>query len=210
VEVISEVRAFLAVNLDLRATRRVADLQAKVHEALGARSTQLRWVPPTNLHVTMKFLGAIDAQLVAAIRDAIRPVAAKTRAFRVRARGLGAFPDVASPKVVWIGAEAEGGALDALAVAIDDALLGIGFPKEKRKFHAHLTLARVKDAAGLGLGAAFEQVGPADCGDSVVSEVVVYRSETKPSGAEYEALERIPLAPRGQEGTGGSRGAPTR
>lgn len=207
---IEEVRTFLAVSLDLRATRRVADLQAKLHQALGPRGAQLRWVPPTNLHVTLKFLGAIDAQLVAAIRDAIRPVAAKTRTFRVRAKGLGAFPDLAAPKVVWLGVEAEGGALDALAAAIEDALHGIGLPKEKRKFHAHLTLARVKDAAGLALGATFEQLGPADCGDSPVSEVVVYRSDTKPSGAEYEALERIPLAPRGQEGTGGSRGAPTR
>jgi 2'-5' RNA ligase len=204
-----EVRTFVAVSLDLRATRRVADVQAKVHQTLGPRSAQLRWVPPTNLHVTVKFLGAIDAQLVAAIRDAIRRVAAKTRTFRVRAKGLGAFPDALSPKVLWLGVEAEGGALDALSAAIDDALHGIGFPKEKRKFHAHLTLARVKDAAGLALGAVFEQVGPADCGDSAVSEVVVYRSDGKPSGAEYEALERIPLAPRGQEGPGGSRGAPT-
>lgn len=205
---IDEVRAFVAVNLDLRATRRVAELQAKVHQALGPKSALLRWVPPPNLHVTMKFLGSIDAQLVAAIRDAVRPLAAKTRAFRVRPRGLGAFPDLTAPKVLWLGAEAEGNALDALAAGIEDALHGIGFAREKRKFHAHLTLARVKDASGLALGTVFEQVGPTDCGDGTVSEVVVYRSETKPGGAEYEALERIALAPR--EGTGGSRGAPTR
>ena len=85
--------------------------------------------------------------------------------------------------------------------AVDGALLGIGLPREKRKFHAHVTLARVKDPAGLELPALFEQVGPTDCGDSPVGELVVYRSETKPSGAEYEALERIPLAPRGQDGS---------
>lgn len=202
-----EIRAFVAVSLDLRTTRRVADLQRRAHDALGPRSSQLRWVPPTNLHVTLKFLGAIDAAVVPAIRDALRPVAAATRTFRVRARGLGAFPDLAAPKVLWVGTESDGGALDALATAIDGALLGIGFPKEKRKFHAHLTLARVKDPAGLALPALFEQLGPSECGDSPVSELQVYRSETKPSGAEYEALERIPLAPRGQEGTFGSRGA---
>jgi 2'-5' RNA ligase len=195
--VIDEVRAFIALNLDLRTTRRVADLQAKLHQALGPKSAQLRWVPPTNLHVTMKFLGAIDAPLVTAIRDAIRPIAAKTRTFRARARGLGAFPDLTSPRVLWLGTDAEGGAIDGLAAAIEDALHGIGIAKDKRKFHAHVTLARVKDAGGLSLGALFEQVGSSDCGDGPVSEVVVYRSDTKPSGAEYEALERIPLAPRG-------------
>lgn len=205
-----EVRAFVAVNLDLRTTRRVADLQKRAHDALGPRSAQLRWVPPPNLHVTLKFLGSIDAQLVPAIRDAIRPVAAATRPFRVRARGLGAFPDMASPRSLWVGTDAEGAALDALAAAIDGALLGIGLPKEKRKFNAHMTIARVKDPAGLALPALIEQIGPTDCGDCTVGEVVVYRSETKPSGSEYEALERIALAPRGQEGTGGSRGAPTR
>lgn len=207
---IEEVRAFVAVNLDLRTTRRVADLQARVHQALGAKGAQLRWVPPPNLHVTLKFVGAIDAQLVAAIRDAIRPVAAATRAFRVRTKGLGTFPDAQSPKVLWVGTESEGGALETLAAAIDEALVGIGIPREKRKFHPHLTLARVKDGAGLALASVLDPLAPADCGDCTVSEVVVYRSETKPGGAEYEALERIPLAPRGQEGTGGSRGAPTR
>lgn len=198
---IDDIRAFVAVNLDLRTTRRVADLQKRVHDALGPRSQQLRWVPPANLHVTVKFLGSIDRSLSVAIRDALRPLAAATRSFRVRARGLGAFPDTTTPKVLWVGTDAEGGALEGLANAVDGALLGIGLPKEKRKFHAHVTLARVKDAGGLGLPALFEQVGPTDCGDSPVGELVVYRSETKPSGAEYEALERIPLAPRGQDGT---------
>jgi len=198
---IDDIRAFVAFNLDLRTTRRVADLQKRVHDTLGPRSGQLRWVPPANLHVTVKFLGAIDPSLTVAIRDALRPVAATTRTFRVRARGLGAFPDTTGPKVLWLGSEADSGLLDGLAAAVDTALLGIGLPREKRKFHAHVTLARVKDPAALGLPAIFEQVGPTDCGDSPVSELVVYRSETKPSGAEYEALERIPLAPRGQDGS---------
>ena len=207
---IEEVRAFVAVNLDLRTTRRVADLQRRVHETLGPRSQQLRWVPPANMHVTLKFLGAIEAQLAGAIRDALRPTAAATRTIRVRARGLGAFPDAASPRVLWVGAESEAGALEALAAAVDLALVGIGLAREKRKFHAHLTLARVKDPAGLALASTFEQIGPADCGDGTVGELVVYRSDTKPGGAEYEALARIPLAPRGPEGAGGSRGVPTR
>jgi 2'-5' RNA ligase len=193
---IGEIRVFLGVNLDLRTTRRVADVQKRLHEAMGEKAKELRWVPPTNLHVTLKFLGAIDAPLVNAIRDALRANLASRRSFRVRARGLGAFPDVASPKVVWLGVDDDSGSLAALAGEIDEKLLGIGFEKEKRRFHAHVTLARVKSSEGLGLEEAFAALGPAECGESQITDVVVYRSDNVRSGVEYQALERLALAAR--------------
>jgi RNA 2',3'-cyclic 3'-phosphodiesterase len=191
---IDEIRVFLGVNLDLRTTRRVADLQKRLHDGMAERARALRWVPPTNLHVTLKFLGAIDAPLVNAIRDALRPVLGTRRPFRVRARGLGAFPDTTAPQVVWAGVDDETGALGVLSATVDEQLLGVGFSREKRKFHPHVTLARVKSHEGLGLAEAFAAVGPVDCGESPISEVVVYRSDSVRSGVEYQALERLPLA----------------
>lgn len=201
---IGVVRVFLGVNLDLRTTRRVADVQKRLFDAMGERAKQLRWVPPTNLHVTMKFLGGIDPPLVGAIRDALRTGLSARRSFRVRARGLGVFPDAAAPKVVWLGVEDDSGSLVGLAAEIDERLLGIGFAKEKRRFHPHVTLARVKSGEGLGLEETFAALGPTECGESSITEVVVYRSDNVKSGVEYQALERLALAARAsREGSPG-------
>ncbi|MCC7540945.1 MAG: RNA 2',3'-cyclic phosphodiesterase [Deltaproteobacteria bacterium] len=195
------VRAFLAFNLDLAATRRVVEVQRQLRAALTAEAGwKVSWVPPPNLHVTLKFFGEIDDTLAAPIRDALEPIIAKRRALRARARGIGSFPKDREPRVLWLGlddrdAEVRGAPLADLARQIDDRLAEIGFAKETRPFHAHLTLGRVK-VAPAGWREALAPFAETDAGQAHVTEVVLFRSDLSRAGAEYHALCRMPFVLR--------------
>lgn len=192
------VRAFLAVNLDVAATRRAADVQQKLRVACDAASWKVAWVAPPNMHVTLKFFGDIDDTLAEPIRAALASIVAKRRPLRVHAQGVGAFPTSGPPRVLWLGLShggVDGGpsrALAELAAEIETALGEIGFARESRAFHPHLTLGRVKHAPREP-GETLQPLARADAGDATVTEVVLYRSDLSRRGAEYTALARLPL-----------------
>lgn len=195
------VRAFLAINLDIAATRRVAELSRKLRETLTAEAGwKIAWVPPPNLHVTLKFFGEIDDTLAAPIRDALDPIVAKRRPIRARARTVGSFPVDREPRILWVGVDdregdARGAPLADLARQIDERLADLGFAKETRAFHPHVTLGRVK-AAPSGWRDQLAPFAGSDCGSASVTEVVLYRSDLSRTGAEYHALARMPFLQR--------------
>jgi 2'-5' RNA ligase len=184
------VRAFVGCLLDLTATRRVVDLARAVRRASDAAGWKAAWVPPPNLHVTLRFLGDIDAGLVPALSDGLANIARQHAPLRFTVSGLVAFPSRESPRVVCADITQGHEALGALARAVDDLLFDLGIPREKRPFHGHVTLARVKHAptalSGLGLP-------NADCGPATVNEITLWRSDLQRAGAEYHALWRHPL-----------------
>lgn len=155
----------------------------------------MAWVAETNLHVTLKFLGQIEATRVAAIADAIGVVAARTPSFELVVRGLGAFPTPARPRIVWVGLE-PAAPLAVLAGALDSALATLGFAREARPFAAHVTLGRVRDSRrNPALAAALAR--PAECGRLTVARVALMRSELHPRGARYTELTSVVLAGAG-------------
>lgn len=187
------IRAFLAVNLPVALIEEVRELQDQLRERASQAGMKVVWVPPTNMHVTLKFLGEIPEESAWSIRDALAPVAAAQPIVSVTVRGTGVFPDVDRPRVMWVGVDSEGDALALLARRLDETLEGLGFALESRPFHAHLTLGRVKQGASPELLAGVEQVSfvHSDCS---VHEVVLYQSVLERKGAEYTALGRFPLA----------------
>lgn len=184
------VRAFVACLLDLGTTRRVADLSKALRRKADAAGWKASWVPPPNLHVTVKFLGDVDAGLVPALSDALARAAGGVAPLRLGVKGLDGFPAPARPRVIVLDVAQGREALAALAGAVDDALADVGMPREKRAFHGHVTLARVKQAGG-----ALADLGPldVDLGVSPVTELTLYRSDLLRQGAEYHVLSRHPL-----------------
>ena len=140
--------------------------------------------------MTLRFLGDIDAGLVPALSDGLANIARQHAPLRFTVSGLVAFPSRESPRVVCADITQGHEALGALARAVDDLLFDLGIPREKRPFHGHVTLARVKHAptalSGLGLP-------NADCGPATVNEITLWRSDLQRAGAEYHALWRHPL-----------------
>ena len=146
----------------------------------------------SNLHVTLKFLGQVDEARLGPIGDALAAVAARTSAFPLDVRGLGAFPTPMRARILWVGL-APPARLATLAGDVDVALGALGMERESRPFAAHVTLGRVREGRrNPALADALAR--PADCGRLAVTRVVLMRSELHPRGARYTELASVLLA----------------
>jgi 2'-5' RNA ligase len=200
-------RLFVACELSGEVRAALAAVQDQLRAAGAGR---LRWVRPEGIHVTLKFLGEVEANRVDAICAALGP-AVEPFSMRVRPAGLGGFPSAAlraGPsaslrasggarlRVVWIGLEGDIDALAALAGRVDRALESLGFPREARPFAAHLTLARVRDEASAEerrrLADLVAGQTPAPLPELVLKHVHLVRSVLQPGGAVYQRLASFP------------------
>jgi 2'-5' RNA ligase len=182
-------RIFLALNFSVAVTRRIADEIEPRKPPFAEAGFKVAWVPAANLHLTLRFIGSISDELVEGVVGATRKVAARHAPFEARAAGVGAFPSLERPSVLWIGVTAPP-ALASLQKDVEAAMIELGFPGEERAYHPHVTAARIKDGRG---SAAELWRGEADCGASTFTEIVVYESKTRSAGAEYIARARLPL-----------------
>ncbi len=186
------VRCFIAIDLSSDVRAAIAWAQTRVRTA--AAHADVRWVDPAQFHLTLKFLGAVPDGRVAAVSGALEAAVAGTSPVGLVAAGLGGFPSLRSARVLWAGIAAGVPALAELAAAIDRALTPLGFPPEGRPFQGHLTIARVRSPrAGRALAAAVEAAGAPAFGSWTASEVVLYESRLKPTGALYTPVSRHPL-----------------
>lgn len=164
-------------------------------ERLRARARGVAWVAPENLHVTLKFLGAVDEGRVPGVTAALAGAAGGAAPFDVVVQGLGAFPSLTRPRVIWAGMGEGARPMAELAARVDGALAALGFPRETRDFAAHVTLGRVRAphrdpdlAAALAAGARSE------FGRVRVARVSLMRSDLSARGARYTVLAACPLA----------------
>ena len=184
----NRIRAFVALTLPIELVERAAELQGELRRAAEGR--RIAWVPPANMHVTLKFLGEVPEESVPAIDGALRPRLGRLGPLSLAVRGVGAFPKAGPPRVLWLGLSADSDALTVLAGEVQDALDGIGFPRDKRAFSPHLTLGRVKEGGDRDLIAPFAD---RDLGSCKAGEVVLYKSVLQRKGSEYFTLHRYRL-----------------
>jgi len=180
------LRAFLAV-----------DLAPKIHAALvrlkcelAARAPKVRWVHDEGLHATIKFLGTIAPAQLDAVRRILTPLVSEVVPFTAAVRGLGVFPSLKRPRVVWVGLHSDG--LARLAELVQQGIEPLGFAPEARPFRAHITLGRI-DApqAWARLLDALQAHWSDDFGTCQIGELCAYRSELRPGGAVYSQLWTI-------------------
>jgi RNA 2',3'-cyclic 3'-phosphodiesterase len=190
----STLRTFVAVEMD-EAIRRAA---ARWIEEFRTAAADVNWVKPQNMHLTVKFLGDVASDKIPQVCDTVARAVADIQPFELEIRGVGAFPNVKRPRNVWLGVGAGEERLADLAERIDAALKKIGFPREARGFHGHLTLGRIRHPSpGLStLARLLPSNGTAGVAAGVVAveEVVVFSSQLSRAGPTYEALSRAPLS----------------
>ena len=175
----------LFVALDIPET--VRDSLARLSRPLQQTSPGARWVRLEGAHLTLKFIGETPPDRAERIRSALAEIQA-TGPIELCFAGLGFFPDVRRPRVLWAGIETDD-ALRALAAAIETQLEPLGIPREAREFQPHITLARFDSPKGLDpLRAAVEKLGRAEFGRATAGEFHLYRSVLKRGGAEYTRL----------------------
>ncbi|MCU1278533.1 MAG: ligT [bacterium] len=182
-------RTFLALNFSVAVTRKIAEEVDRLKAPMGEAGFRVAWVPAANLHLTLKFLGSINEELVEGVTGACRRVAARHLPIEAKAVGLGAFPSLQKPSVLWVGVEAPP-SLAALQRDVEATMVGLGFEKEERAYHPHVTVGRVKESRG---PATDLWKGETLLGSSTFAEIIVYESRTRSAGAEYVARARVPL-----------------
>ncbi|HEX2570845.1 MAG TPA: RNA 2',3'-cyclic phosphodiesterase [Polyangia bacterium] len=209
----SSIRAFLAINLPVPVVRRLTDEVRALQPAVKAAGLEVAWVPAANVHLTLKFFGNIDPVVVAAIQSRLSSGLRAHPPFELEARGLGAFPDARRPRILWAGLR-ESAPLLALQKDIEDWMEEIGFEREARTFHPHLTLGRVKHGGAQNEETIATLLGEREkalFGGGRITEVVLYESRTLRAGAEYTPLTRVALGAPGHGAPGaGERKTPTR
>lgn len=183
------IRAFVGVRIHPEVTEKISEAQFQLQRKLPG----VRWVACENLHFTLKFLGSVPEEKVGPIMEGLEQPVRAVRRFSVAARGIGVFPGLRRPRVLWVGLESE--ALGRLALGVERALEPLGFARERRSFQPHLTIGRWRDPSSspAGLGREIESWKEREFGAFWVEEVVLFQSFLRPAGAVYSALGAVPL-----------------
>jgi 2'-5' RNA ligase len=197
------VRLFVAIDIDEEIRRRIAAFI----DAMRGAAPLARWQGVGNLHVTLKFLGETPIERVESVKQSLSSVAHAP--VEIQFTGCGFFPNARSARVFWAGVES-GDALASLASQIDDKISRLGFEREQREFHPHLTLARASlrsgqpasgdphqptRRSGSALGSLAQSIpksGP-EFGRMTAHEFYLYESKLSPRGAQYTKMARFPL-----------------
>jgi len=188
------VRAFIAIEVPAE----VQEHAGRLIQRLRVSNAKVKWVPQEQLHWTLKFLGEIDLNEVPEICAAMSAAVGELAPFDVEALGAGAFPDVRSPRTVWIGMGRGSEETIDLHGAIERSLAKLGYRTEGRRFRPHLTIGRVRNSP-LGipeLGKLIEQNAQFEGGLSSVFEVTVFSSELGREGPTYTPLAHVELSGR--------------
>ena len=187
----SLARLFVACELPDELKRALGGLQ----EDLGRLGlNRLRWVRPEGIHVTLKFLGGVEPSRLETIRAALLSTIEPFE-LRLQPVSVGGFGGERL-RVVWVGLEGDVEGLTALAGRVEAALEPLGFPRERRPFATHLTLARVPDrtpsAERRQLASLIERYQPSALPATTFQQVSLMRSHLGPRGARYERLASFP------------------
>jgi 2'-5' RNA ligase len=186
-----KLRTFLAVETSRQVRARAGELMAALQKAAAA----VKWVTEENLHITLNFLGDVPAQNLPEVFAAVGQAAKRFAPFELEIRGAGAFPHLRRPQVIWLGAGEGQAAMVALQAQLAEALAALGFPKEDREYHPHLTLGRVRRFGRelAPLAQLLEQYAQFQAGRFRVSEVVVFSSRLTSQGPIYQPLHHATL-----------------
>jgi len=184
------IRSFLAIELPGPILRKIGEVQG----SLRSSRADVRWANPETIHLTLKFFGNIEESRIDPILKSIEGPIRDTHPFSLKVRGVGAFPHLKNPRVVWIGLVDETEAVTTLQKQIEICLEKIGFQPEGRPFRPHLTLGRMKSSKGKEeLAGRMEQYREEEFGDFGVERVILFKSDLKPSGPIYTPLGELRL-----------------
>ena len=179
------VRAFIAIELPGFIKTAIADVQ----KSLMRKIPGIRWTTPNHIHLTLAFLGDVLPEDITGICGVLSELAETVSPFELSVKGLGAFPGLGRPRVVWMGIGGEINRLQHLYRGLSEHLEIIGFAGEKRPFVGHLTLGRAKEHVhAIRLVDCVRGMKDFETRRFNVNEAALVKSELKPDGPIYTKL----------------------
>ena len=186
-----EIRSFLAFELP----EEIKGIITHVSEDLRKSSPDLKWVRVDNIHLTLVFMGNVKRDDLPAIGDAARKVCQGYGHFNISMKGMGVFPNRRNPRVIWLGLEGDLERMSFLRDALQKHLRPFGIKEEKRRFKPHLTIGRFRKVgkSNFNIDEAITKYGAMTSPVCILKELILFKSDLKPTGAVYTKLETWPL-----------------
>ena len=175
------IRTFICIEIPQSIKERINRLQ----EILRQIDAQISWTKPSNIHLTLKFLGGVEASRIERVKKALERAANGISPFEVEVGGAGCFPSARSPRVLWVGISNVPELMQHLYSNIEDELAREGFAREKRKFSPHLTIGRIRAPHNSARVAEALIAGGFESEAFIATEVILMRSDLKPTGSIY-------------------------
>ncbi len=184
------MRLFIAINIPKKERERIH----RGTKLFREQGYPVRWLGPDLFHITLKFLGEVPSEALGALEGVLKDVAAATGPFTMKIGGIGAFPTIRRPKVLWVGADPSP-ALRCLKQDLEWGLSGHGFERDTRAFHPHFTLGRAVSDHGAGDFRGLDTLAaqPTYQGEVAVRKVDLMESHLSSSGPRHEILNSFPL-----------------
>jgi 2'-5' RNA ligase len=183
------LRSFIAIELPDAVKSALLSLQ----DELKTCGADVRWSRPEGIHLTLKFLGNIEEKLIDGIVEILKGTCRKFKSFNCEVRGVGIFPGVRSPRVLWAGI-ADHETLALIQQDIDAGMSSLGFESENRKFTPHLTIGRFRSSRGkTALLEKMDAYKELNLGLIEVNHISLMRSDLSPAGARYTRIAEISL-----------------
>ncbi|MBW2091250.1 MAG: RNA 2',3'-cyclic phosphodiesterase [Deltaproteobacteria bacterium] len=189
------IRAFFAIELpdDVR------DEVKRLQDDLKKTGADVKWVRPPGVHLTLKFLGQVAEEVINPLAEAVSGAVASYPTLTLGLARTGVFPGRRRPRVAWVGLDGDLDNLASLQKAVEEQAAKFGFAKEKRSFNPHLTLGRIRSGQNKDLLlTALNRLEPRPLA-LVARDIILFKSDLKPSGAIYTPLKRLPLKKNSME-----------
>jgi 2'-5' RNA ligase len=182
------MRCFIAIDIDENNRTALGDLQQQLKSKVDVKRSDVKWVKPGNIHLTLKFLGEIKDEQVVDVCNIVKEVAGRHNSFELWIESVGHFGG-RSARVLWVGTGEGREKLLELQKDLEQELASAGWPAEKRAYSGHLTLCRVRNPkAGFKLVQVVEQYKDFKVGDMPADSIKVFQSELTPAGPIYTIL----------------------
>jgi 2'-5' RNA ligase len=195
------IRAFIAIELSETTQASISRFQQQLQSRFD--QAPVRWVPVGNMHLTLKFLGDVHDEQIGLVQQALESSGGDFSPISFTIKGFSCFPSSKRPRVLWLGVEPMDDQLLGLQGTIEEALLSLGFEREQRRYHPHLTLGRIKRSASpdhmraLALGMQeLEDMQKPVIGDDLAEHISLIQSQLTPSGPQYSTLAKVMLRSR--------------
>lgn len=189
------IRLFVAIPLPEPLLKRLDDVKYRLQGKVPHRS--VRWVRSEGIHLTLKFLGDTPKEKVPTIVEALTVVGQNAPSCTLIAEGLGCFPNLRRPRVLWVGVTEPSGRLEALQKAVEEAMMALGYKPERHSFTPHLTLGRVRRGTSRReekqIADVIAETSVDQLAEFTADRFELIRSDLKPTGAEYTTLEAFLL-----------------
>jgi 2'-5' RNA ligase len=183
------IRTFICIEVPETIKERIASLQQELRRS----DAQISWVKPSNIHLTIKFLGDVPASKIETVRLAVERAASSINKFEIEVGDAGCFPAPRNPRVLWVGLTNLPEGMKQLHIRVEDELAREGFERESKRFSPHLTIGRVRAPKGASRVAEDLIAKGFEPERFQAREIIIMRSDLNSKGSTYTPQATIPF-----------------